>query len=192
MVTIQGSAILAATKYLRDQAGTFPRVSRDYRVPSMNSTVITRDVDITFCKVWGKQADLYDMFFTMAVIIFPLVLGPVITAILELGQLIKHCSAKTPPLESSNRGRQRCLVYILSSLSIGSYMANLYIMDGLIFSSNKQRAFHLLVLKYVVGYADLIFVPLVIIFLDPDIRGGIGEVYRSKRMRREQAESSIF
>ena len=71
-------------------------------------------------------------------------------------------------------------------------MANLYSVEGFIFSIYQLRPFHLLLLKYVVGYADLIFVPLVIIMLDPDVRGGIGEVYRSKRVRREQAESSIF
>lgn len=168
-------------------------MSRDYKITSINYTsVVTRDVDITFCKVWGKEPDLFDIFFTLAVIILPLMMGPVITAFLELFQFIKQYSVKNPPPEPSNRGRQRCLLYILSSLSIGSYLANLYMMDGLIFTNYKQKAFHLLVLKYVVGYADLIFVPLVIIFMDPDVRGGIGEVYRSKRVRREQAESSIF
>ena len=188
-----GSALLAATKYLREQSGTFPRVSRDYKVMSLNYTmVVTRDVDITFCKVWATQADLFDMFFTIAVIILPLVLGPGLTAFLELFQFFKQCSSKNPPPEPSSRGRQRCLLYVLSSLSIGSYLANLYMVEGFIFSIYRLRPFYLLLLKYVVGYADLIFVPLVIIFLDPDVRGGIGEVYRSKKVQREQAESSIF
>ena len=52
--------------------------------------------------------------------------------------------------------------------------------------------FQLLMCKYVLGYSDLIFVPLMIILLDPEVRLGVGEVYRNKRAAREQAESSIF
>ena len=92
---LTGSGLLAATKYLREQSGKFPRVSRDYKITSMNYTsVVTRDVDITFCKVWGKEPDLFDIFFTLAVIILPLMMGPVITAFLELFQFIKQYSVK--------------------------------------------------------------------------------------------------
>ena len=52
--------------------------------------------------------------------------------------------------------------------------------------------FHLLLLKYGLGYADLVLVPLVIMTLDLDVRAGVADVYRSKRARREQADSSIF
>ena len=188
-----GAGLLAATKYLREQTGQFPRVSRDYKLRAFNyTTIVTRDVDITFCKVWGMQPGLFDMFFTLVVIVLPLVLGPVLITFLEVFQYAKNCSSKSPPPEPSNRGRQLCLVYVLSSLSIGSYLANLYLVEGFIFAMYKLKVFHLLLLKYVVGYADLIFVPIVIIMLDPDVRGGVGEVYRSKRARREQAESSIF
>lgn len=47
-------------------------------------------------------------------------------------------------------------------------------------------------LKYVLGYSDLIFVPLAIILLEPEVRGGVMEVFRNKRAARERAESSIF
>ena len=46
------------------------------------------------------------------------------------------------------------------------------------FSVYKLTSFDLLLLKYVVGYSDLIFVPLIIILMDPDVRGGVGEVCR--------------
>jgi len=56
----------------------------------------------------------------------------------------------------------------------------------------ELSSFDLLLLKYVVGYSDLIFVPLIIILMDPDVRGGVGEVCRNRRAARELAESSIF
>ena len=40
------------------------------------------------------------------------------------------------------------------------------------------NGFELLLLKYVLGYSDLIFVPLLIILMDPDVRGGVAEVCR--------------
>ena len=47
-----------------------------------------------------------------------------------------------------------------------------------------------MVCKYVLGYSDLIFVPLVIIMMDPEVRAGVGEVYRNNRAATEQTESS--
>ena len=46
------------------------------------------------------------------------------------------------------------------------------------FSLYHLNGFELLLLKYVLGYSDLIFVPLLIIMMDPDVRGGVGEVCR--------------
>ena len=46
-------------------------------------------------------------------------LGPVLTAILEFYNVIKRLSVKSPPVERTNRKRHLCLVYVLSSLSIG-------------------------------------------------------------------------
>ena len=76
------------------------------------------------------------------------------------------------------------------------------------FSLYHLNGFELLMLKYVLGYSDLIFVPLLIIVMDPDVRGGVCEVcrwlgiirgrtcyrlyFRNKRAAREPAESSIF
>ena len=46
------------------------------------------------------------------------------------------------------------------------------------FSLYHLNGFELLMLKYVLGYSDLIFVPLLIIVMDPDVRGGVCEVCR--------------
>ena len=148
LLTKTGSGVLASAKYLRDQShGVFPTVSRDYKVSrqcsdrkwdsifqikSYNQTLsVTRNVDITFCKViteksfssvkfnrtiknptlkikpfrksmsrlgwililqsvavnilqtwiifllkvWGLESDFFDVFFTLSVIILPLLLG---------------------------------------------------------------------------------------------------------------------
>ena len=75
------------------------------------------------------------------------------------------------------------------------------------FSLGELSSFQLLLLKYVVGYSDLVLVPLVVILLDPHVRQGVSEVcrwesdeliyilsvdFRKKHMDRERAESSIF
>ena len=57
-------------------------------------------------------------------------------------------------------------------------MITLKSLTSLNFSVYKLTSFDLLLLKYVVGYSDLIFVPLIIILMDPDVRGGVGEVCR--------------
>ena len=137
--------------------------------------------------------------------------------------MVRRLTIKTPPVESSkSRRRKLCLVYVLSSLAIGSYLANLYLAEGFIFRDESFRPLdnifnkkikyfslktgpelsccsiyqltnlQLLLCKYVLGYSDLIFVPLVIILLEPEVRGGVVEVFRNKRAARERADSSIF
>ena len=59
-------------------------------------------------------------------------IGPVLTVFLEIYQMVRRLRIKCPPAEVSSRRRQLCLVYVLSSLSIGSYLANLYLAEGLI------------------------------------------------------------
>ena len=66
--------------------------------------------------------------------------GPALTVFLELYQMVRRLTIKTPPVESSkSRRRKLCLVYVLSSLAIGSYLANLYLAEGFIFRDESFR-----------------------------------------------------
>ena len=55
----------------------------------------------------------------------------------------------------------------------------------------ELSGFWLLVVKYVLGYSDLVLVPLLLL-LDPELRAGVPEVCRTQRAAREPAESSVF
>ena len=73
---------------------------------------------------------------------FTLLSGPVVTAGLEVYQAIRRLQIKSPPVERSNRRRHLCLVYVLATISIGTYLANLYLAEGVIFRFKQMyRAF---------------------------------------------------
>ena len=59
-------------------------------------------------------------------------------------------------------------------------------------SAYDVTGFWVLVVKYVLGYSDLVFVPLLLLLLDPEVRAGVPEVCRTQRAVREMAESSVF
>ena len=59
-------------------------------------------------------------------------------------------------------------------------------------SAYDVTGFWVLVVKYVLGYSDLVFVPLLLLLLDPELRAGVPEVCRTQRAAREHAESSVF
>ena len=59
-------------------------------------------------------------------------------------------------------------------------------------SAYELTGFWVLVVKYVLGYSDLVFVPLLLLILDPQLRAGVPEVCRTQRAAREPAESSVF
>ena len=79
--------------------------------------------------LFGKcSLDIYDSnLFT------PHLPGPALTACLEAYQAIRRLRTKSPPVERSHRRRHLCLVYVLASLTIGTYLANLYLAEGVIF-----------------------------------------------------------
>ena len=48
---------------------------------------------------------------------------------------------KTPQVNSARSTRRKlCLVYVLSSIAIGSHLANLYFAEGFIFREESYRA----------------------------------------------------
>ena len=48
--------------------------------------------------------------------------------------MVRRFTIKTPPVDSTkSRRRKLCLLYVLSSLAVGSYLANLYLAEGFIF-----------------------------------------------------------
>ena len=159
-------------------------MEREYYIrPWDNSTMeqlIVKSLDITFCKVWHLHTELMDCLLTLLILVLPLVLGPLLTIILEL---IIHLSS--PPIkpgyaEDYQRSRQMALLHLLSWFSAGSYLSNLYLAESVFLSVYNLNIFPVLILKYVVGYADLLYVPLLLMLLDRNVREGMGEVYRSR------------
>ena len=187
---------LAYAKYVQEQSGTFPTVSREYFIkPMANSTTeekIIKNVDIPFCKVWHLQTSMMDILYTLLILILPLAMGPLLTGLLELIQCLTTSQSKFRQSEDNHRGRQLALLHILAWLSIGSYMANLYLAEGVLLHIYNFSIFHILMFKYVLGYADLIFVPIIIILIDKDVREGVAEVYRSKQMKKSETDISVF
>ena len=145
-------------------------------------------MDITFCKVWHLQTDMVDIIYTLLILILPLALGPFLTAILQL----IHFLTTSRQSENNHRGCQLALLHVLAWLSIGSYLANLYLAEGVLLNIYNFNIFHILIFKYVLGYADLIFVPIIIIIMDPNVREGVAEVYKSKQMSKSETDISVF
>ena len=180
---------------MREQSGTFPVREREYHIrPWDNSTMektIVKNMDITFCKVWHTQTDLMDIIYTLLILILPLVLGPLLTIILELLIQVATSPPKQKYSDENDRVRQIALLHVLAWFSAGSYLANLYLAESVMLNVYKFKIFHVLVLKYVVGYADLLYVPLLLMFLDRNVREGVGEVYRSRSNQTRSSQSDI-
>ena len=139
----------------------------------MEQTIV-KNMDITFCKVWHTQTDLMDIIYTLLILILPLVLGPLLTIILELLIQVSTSPPKKKYSDENDRVRQIALLHVLAWFSAGSYLANLYLAESVMLNVYKFKIFHVLVLKYVVGYADLLYVPLLLMFLDRKVREGWG------------------
>ena len=190
-----GALGLGSVKYLREQSGTFPIREREYYIrPWDNSTMeqtIVKNMDIKFCKVWHSKTDMIDILYTLLILILPLVMGPMLTIILELIIQVSTSPPKPRYSEENDRVCQIALLHVLAWFSAGSYLANLYLAEGVLLNVYNFKIFYVLVLKYVVGYADLLYVPLLLMFLDRNVREGVGEVYRSRTNQTRSSHSDI-
>ena len=62
--------------------------------------------------------------------------------------MVRRFTIKTPPVDSTKSRRGKlCLLYVLSSLAVGSYLANLYLAEGLIFRDESFRPLEKIELK---------------------------------------------
>ena len=148
---------------------------------SQEEDKITRTVDITFCMVWHLGKDIIDIIFTHVILIIPILFGPMLTSLLTLAYCAIKCKDNTSHPDDDKTCSQLGLLHVLAWLALGSYTLNLYLVEGVLFNIYNFSIFEMLLLKYVVGYADLIYVPIVIIIMDKDIREGVVEIYRQKR-----------
>ena len=155
--------------------------TRDYLVkPEANSSkmvVVTRNLDITLCKIFHAPPDFADLVFTMVVVVVPLALGPLAMATWDVLQLVSSWLNPHPFLRvAGDRGPHLALVYLLALLAAGSHLTGVFLAE---WNHSSWSIFTLLILKYVAGSADLVAVPLVIIFGYKEVRTGVLGVYRS-------------
>ena len=153
--------------------------TRDYLVkPEANSSkmvVVTRNLDITFCRVFHTPPDFPDLIFTLVVVVVPLVLGPLTMALWDICQLVSSWIRPHPFLRvAADRGPHLALVYFLAVLAAGSHLTGVFFAEW----NHSDSIFVLLILKYVAGSADLVVVPLAVIFGYKEVRTGVLGVYR--------------
>ena len=153
--------------------------TRDYLVkPEANSSkmvVVTRNLDITFCRVFHTPPDFPDLIFTLVVVVVPLALGPLTMALWDIFQLVYFWIRPHPFLRvAGHRGPHLALVYFLALLAAGSHLNAVFFAEW----NHSDSIFALLILKYIAGSADLVFVPLAVIFGYKEVRTGVLGVYR--------------
>ena len=135
--------------------------------------VVTRNIDITFCRVFQTPPDFPDKIFTLVVVVVPLVLGPLTMAAWDILHLICSWIKPHPFLRvAGDRGPHLALVYFLGLIAAGSHLTAVFLAEC------NHSIFVLLILKYVAGSADLVVVPLAVIFGYKEVRTGVLGVYR--------------
>jgi hypothetical protein len=112
----------------------------------------------------------------------PLALGPALTATCDLLRLLVGSG---PGPREGPRAPHAALVYLLSGLSAASHLSNLWLAEG---AWAGHGVYHLLLLKYVAGSADLVLVPVVVMLGYREVRDGVSVIYRGKSMRQREQE----
>ena len=135
------------------------------------------------CRVWKDDIGDKDLYIWFINVGLPILFGPVLTFFVEfLFWMVRQFSGVSS-IDTSTRPQQRYIVTARTALVIISYSTNLVLTEKYlqpVFNLNQLTS---CMLKYFLGSLDLIFGPLIVCFIDSEIRQGILWIYKRKRTR---------
>ena len=135
------------------------------------------------CRVWKDTIGLRDITIWVLIVGAPIVMGPVCTMILEFLFLLKHTISQVSNEDPITRPEQQILVTALAVLVTVSYSTNLLVTEKYFTPIFELNQFTSLILKYFLGYIDVILAPIIICLVDTKIRQGISIIFNRKRTR---------
>ena len=133
------AALAAIAAFLLEQLQlTETQMVRQMEVtPYANSSavvLITRNVDMTFCLVWRREPGLVELVPWVVVVSLPVLLGPVLTTLMELIYYLQRLRDTRPGWVPNlpSRTRRWTLIYLLTLATAVAYPLNLYIAEWIV------------------------------------------------------------
>jgi len=124
-----------------------------------------REEELTSCRIRTGINDFLDYISLTVTFLIPTILGPVLLTLISPLIILKSRGEVPPPL----------LLVGLTITFVFSYLLHMVISEALIFDR-----FTFLVTKNLVGFLFLVFVPVIVIANQTDIRNGLRPIFRSK------------
>ena len=169
---------------------------REYLVrPWQNSSreiSVYRHEDTLSCTVWNHPGSLHGLVVWTLVVLLPLVLGPVLTSLLELAHFTtRKCSRSVSPASPS------LIIYWLITLTMAvltltTYTTHLWLAERFLAEHNHWDYFTSLTVKYFFGNFEIFLVPLVPLFLDKNIREGVSFIFSAKKKGIISKQNSVY
>ena len=170
--------------------------SREYFVrPYENSTKrisVMKEVDTIFCSVWSEPDSLHGFVVWIIFLVLPLILGPVLTSVLEmLHSLMKRCSSTVYP-PTPSQFRAWVTIHLMTLVTMATYTLHLWLVERVIREQFRLDYFWGLVLKHLAGTVDIFIIPLIAIVMDPKIREGVGILFTAKKRGLLSKQNSVY
>ena len=170
--------------------------SREYLIrPWENSTKeisVMKEVDTIYCSVWSEPGSLHGFVVWIIFVVIPVLLGPVLTSILEmLHSLIKRCARRVYPPTPSQL-RSWVTIHLMTIVTMATYTLHLWLVERMVKEQFKLDYFWGLLLKHLAGTVDIFIIPLIAIIIDPRIREGVGTLFTAKKKGLLSKQNSVY
>jgi len=142
--------------------------------------------DLSYCTVKTGVNDLLDYISIAVALVIPLVLGPCVVGVLQglfsvFGLFVcrsEHLVQEDQPHRKEGPGWAIIIGFTLVFLA--TYPLHMYISE--VYLADDQSSFFFLLLKYCVGFLYLIFIPIITLSIQTELRVGIATVFGSAVM----------
>jgi len=139
------------------------------------------DKDLSYCTVKTGVNDLLDYISLAVALIIPLVLGPLVVGVLQGLFSIFGLFVCQPDhaIHEDQRNRKEGpgwpIIIGFTLVFLATYPLHMYVSE--VYLADDTRSFAFLLLKYCVGFLYLIFIPIVTLAFQEEIRNGVYTVF---------------
>ena len=169
---------------------------REYSVRPLESSSqeisVYKDEDTLSCTVWNDSGSLHGFVVWTLFVLLPILLGPVLASLLELGHYItKKCSMSSHPATPSML-RLWVMTLCMAAVTLTNYTVHLWLAETFLSISLGWDYYTSLTVKYFYGNFEIFLIPLVPLILDRNIREGLSLLMSAKKKGVLSKQNSVY
>ena len=153
---------------------------------------VIKDEATLYCTVWNQPDSLHGFIVWILFVVVPIILGPVLTTIMEIIHYIAKKCATTPFPPTPSLFLSWVTIHLMSIVTMSTYTLHLWLVESSITRQFGLDYFTSLILKYYVGNLDIMLIPMIALCVDSTLRNGLVFMMTAKKKGILSKTNSVY